>query len=48
MPPHSLTNFELQIYYQNEPRFNGVYSGYNLTEIKDGTYILNLDEYSNI
>ena len=48
MPPHSLTNFELQIYYQNEPRFNGVYSGYNLTEIKDGTYILNLDEYSDI
>ena len=48
MPPHSLTNFELQIYYQNEPRFNGVYSRYNLTEIKDGNYVLNLDEYSDI
>ena len=24
MPPHPLTNFEMQRYYQNEPRFNGV------------------------
>ena len=23
---HPLTNFEIQKYYQNEPRFNGVYS----------------------
>ena len=26
MPPHPLINFEIQKYYQNEPRFNGVYS----------------------
>ena len=26
MPPHPLTNFEIPKYYQNEPRFNGVYS----------------------
>ena len=26
MPPHPLTNFEIQKYYQNEPRFNGIYS----------------------
>ena len=26
MPPHPLTNFEIQNYYQNEPRFNVVYS----------------------
>ena len=26
MLPHSLTNFEIQKYYQNDPRFNGVYS----------------------
>ena len=26
MPPHPLNNFEKQKYYQNEPRFNGVYS----------------------
>ena len=49
MPPHPLTNFEIQKYYQNEPRFNGVYSRDNLSvEIKDGTYKINLDEYSDI
>ena len=25
MPPHPSTKFELQKYYQNEPKFNGVY-----------------------
>ena len=46
MPPHLLTNFEIQKYYQNEPRFNGVYSRDNLPyKIKDGAYIINLDEY---
>ena len=48
MPPHPLTNFEIQKYYQNEPRFNGVYSRDNLPEIKDGAYVINLDEYSDI
>ena len=48
MPPHPLTNFEIQKYYQNEPRFNRVYSRYNLPRIKDGAYITNLDEYSDI
>ena len=48
MPPHLLTNFEIQRYYQSDPRFNGVYSRDNLTEIKDRAYIINLDEYSNI
>ena len=32
MPPHSLTNFEIQKYYQNEPKFNGVFSRNNLPE----------------
>ena len=53
MPPHPLTNFEIQKYYQNEPRYNGVYSRDNLpkhnsAKIKDGAYIINLDEYSDI
>ena len=26
MPPHPLKKFEIQKYYQNEPRFNSVYS----------------------
>ena len=53
MPPHPLTNFEIQKYHQNEPRFNGVYSRDNLPErssakIKHGTYVINLDEYSDV
>ena len=48
MLPHSLTNFEIQKYYQNELRFNGVYSRDNLPKIKDGAYVINLDEYSDI
>ena len=44
MAPHPLTNFEMQKCYQNESRFNGVYSRDNLSdEIKDGAYIINLD-----
>ena len=46
--PYPLTNFEVQKYYQNEPRFNGVFSRDNLPKIKDGAYIINLDEYSDI
>ena len=48
MPSHPLTNFETQKYYQDVPRFNGVYSRDNLTEIKNGIYIINLHEYSDI
>ena len=48
MQPHPLTNFEIQKYYQNEPRLNGVYSRDNLPKIKDGAYVINLDEYSDI
>ena len=49
MPPHPLTNFETQKYYQNEPRFHGVYLRDNLSvKIKHGAYITNLDEYSDI
>ena len=47
MLSHPLTNFEIQKYYQNEPRFNGAYSRDNLTEVKDGAYIINLDDYSD-
>ena len=44
MPSHPLTNFEIQKYYQNEPRFNGVFSRNNLPKKKkDGAYVINLD-----
>ena len=36
-------------YYENESRFNAVYSRDNLpNKIKDGAYVINLDEYSDI
>ena len=48
VPPHLLTNFEIQTYYQNEARFNGAYSRNNLLDkIKDGPYEINLHEYLN-
>ena len=43
-----MTNFEIQKYYENEPRFNGVFSRDNLPkEIKDGAYVINLDEHAD-
>ena len=48
MPPHPLTNFEIQKYYQNEPNFNDVYSRNNLPKIKDRAYKINLDEFESI
>ena len=47
-PPFRNTNLEIQKCYKNEPRFNGVYSRDNLFKIKDGAYIINLDDYSDI
>ena len=43
IPPHLLTNFEIQNYYQSEPKSTGVYSRCNLRNIKDGVYIVNRD-----
>ena len=48
MPVHPLTNSEMQKYYQHEPKFNDVYSWKNLSEIKDGAYIINLVEDESI
>ena len=48
MLPHPLTNSEIQKYHQNETKFIDVYSRINLSKIKDGTYIVNLDEYESI
>ena len=45
---HLSNNFEIQKYYQDETRFNGVCSRDNLAKIKDGAYVINLDEYSKI
>ena len=49
MQPHPLTNFEIIKYYENESRFNGVYSRDTLpNKIRDGAYVINLREYSDI
>ena len=48
MSPHPLVNFEIEKYYQNEPRFNGAYCRDNLPKIKDGAYIINFAEHSDI
>ena len=49
MLPHPLTNFEIQKYYKHGSKFNGVYSRDNLpNKIKDGAYVINLGEYSDI
>ena len=48
IPPYPLTNFEIQKYYQNEPKFNGVYSRDYLPKIKDGAFVINLDDYESV
>ena len=41
IPPHLLTNIEIREYYQNEPRFNGIYSRDNLPKKNKGWGICN-------
>ena len=48
MPPHPLTNYEIQNYYENETKFNCTYSTSNLSKLKDEVYITNPDEYKSV
>ena len=50
IPPHPLTNFELEMYYQNEPKFNVFFFLRNNLpkKVKDGAYMINLDEYADV
>ena len=41
MPPHPSTNLEIQNYYHNETRFNGIYSRNNLPKKNKGWGIRN-------
>ena len=43
-----LTNFEIRKYYQNQPKLDGVYSKNNSAKIKDGAYVINLDESKSV
>ena len=43
------SSFEIQKYYENEPRFNGVFSRDNMPQqIKDWAYVINLDDYADV
>ena len=48
MLPYTLTNFEIQKYHQNEPKFNEVYSRNNLPKIKNEVFVINRDDYKSI
>ena len=43
VPLHPLNNIEITNYFKYEPRFNGVFSRKNLSRIKDGVYVINVD-----
>ena len=44
---YPLTNIEITEYFNNESRFNGVFSRDNLPRIKDGPYVINLDDHQS-
>ena len=46
-PFHPLTNFGILDYFKDEPRFNGLYSRNNLSRLKNGAYVINLDHSKN-
>ena len=41
---HPLNNIEIINYFNYDSRFNGVFSRNNLSRIKDGAYVINLDD----
>ena len=40
VPLHPLNNIEVTNYFNDEPRFNGLFSGKNLPKIKDEAYVI--------
>ena len=47
MPPHLLSNFEIEKYCRSKLKLNGVCSRNHLPLIKDGAYVINLVEYQS-
>ena len=43
-PLYPLSNIEISEYFNYKPRFYGVFSGNNFSRIKDGAYVINLDD----
>ena len=48
MLPHPLSTFEIQKYQNELNRLYGVFSRNNLSQIKDGAYMINLNGYESI
>ena len=49
MLAHHSRNFEIQRYYQNEPRFNGVFVRNNLPKkVKYRAYVIKLGEHADV
>ena len=44
VPLHPLNNIEITNYFNDESRFNDVFSRNNLPRIKDGAYVISLDD----
>ena len=44
VPLHPLNNIEITNYFKYELRFNGIFPRYSLLRIKDGAYVINLDD----
>ena len=44
VPLHCLGNIEITKYFNYKHKFNGVYSRENLPRIKDGAYVINLND----
>ena len=45
MLSHPLTNFEIQKYYKNEPKFSSAYSRINLHKVNNEKYVINPDKF---
>ena len=45
---YTLTNSEIERYYQEERTFNNIYSRNNLPKIKDKAYVVNMLEYKSV
>ena len=39
-----MNNIQITEYFNHKPRLNGVFSRNNLSRIKDGAYVINLDD----
>ena len=44
VPLQPLSNIKITKHFSHKPRFNGIFSRNNLSRIKDGPYVINLDD----